>query len=195
MISYNLQCLIVLVFMSQLSLSQHSLNHLCDSLVGEKKIECIKGALTNAPDSTELRFELSKALCSVGSFDSAEVVLKGINDPSYSYRVCTLRGFIHGMQERYDSCFYFLNKAVEIEPNYEFSYHYRAKFYMAQGEFTKAVADFDTLIEMNPSAELYYYRGVALIGIGEMEKGCHDVRYANKENYEYISENILEICQ
>ena len=62
----------------------------------------------------------------------------------------------------YDAAIYLFNKAIELNPDYEYLYNDRGLCYMALGEIDTAISDFSKAIELGPDCvEAYYNRGLA----------------------------------
>jgi len=65
-------------------------------------------------------------------------------------------------------------KAIELNPDYQNTYQH-GWAYVRIGEYDRAIADFTSLINMNPdSGEAYYSRGEVYIDKGDCDKAIAD---------------------
>ena len=70
------------------------------------------------------------------------------------------------------------NKAIEHNPKYMHFYQ-RGRAYKALKQYRKAINDFSTVINLNPSIRsAYFNRGLAYRQIGKKKKGLGDIRKA-----------------
>ncbi|RCV64144.1 Tetratricopeptide (TPR) repeat containing protein [Methanophagales archaeon] len=62
----------------------------------------------------------------------------------------------------YDAAIYLFNKAIDLNPDYEYLYNDRGMCYMALGELDTAISEFSKAIELKSDCvEAYYNRGLA----------------------------------
>jgi tetratricopeptide (TPR) repeat protein len=70
------------------------------------------------------------------------------------------------------------NKSIEHNPKYMHFYQ-RGRAYKALKQYRKAINDFSTVINLNPSIRsAYFNRGLAYRQIGKKKKGLGDIRKA-----------------
>lgn len=70
--------------------------------------------------------------------------------------------------------------ALRIDPKASKVYTSRAAFWLARGEFDKAIADCDRSIEVAPRLEAYSIRGDAYLGKGDYDKAIADYTQAKR---------------
>lgn len=72
-----------------------------------------------------------------------------------------------------------LGKAIEIDPNQPHLYLQRGVVYANQGEFQRAIADFDKAIDLAPNdAQVYADRGLARAELGNVDQAIADLEKA-----------------
>jgi Flp pilus assembly protein TadD len=68
------------------------------------------------------------------------------------------------------------NKAIEINPQYDFSYNNRGSIYRFLGNTKQAMRDFDRAIDLEPREILgYYNRGLTYILLGDYQQAIRDL--------------------
>lgn len=73
------------------------------------------------------------------------------------------------------------NKAIELNPEFVYSYYNRAEIRSIQKDYRAAVLDYNEVIRRDPEfAEAYYNRGLARLYMGEKQKGLDDLRKAGE---------------
>lgn len=80
---------------------------------------------------------------------------------------------------------YDFEKAIELDAALDEAYLFKAMSNCARKEFLQAVEDCDTVIRLNPSAEAYFIRGLALFVMGKHEIALVDLQYALQLNNEF----------
>jgi len=99
--------------------------------------------------------------------------------------------------EAIDEC----NKAIELDPDYTWSYHLRAYAYIAKGEFDLAIADCSKAIDLEPwEAHFYLERAHAYIDKGQYALAIADFEECisltdNPELIEKAQQQIEELSQ
>jgi tetratricopeptide (TPR) repeat protein len=78
------------------------------------------------------------------------------------------------------------NKALEADSRYAQAYLNRGVLYAYQGQFDKAIADFDSAIRLRPwESRPYYNRGTAYMSLGRYEEALSDMDATIKRNPNY----------
>ncbi|MBX9685909.1 MAG: tetratricopeptide repeat protein, partial [Candidatus Obscuribacterales bacterium] len=69
-----------------------------------------------------------------------------------------------------------LDEVIRLMPQYVPAYYYRGRIYNSNKEMTKALSDFNFVIESNPhwNADIYYSRGVAHLALGDAVSAASD---------------------
>ena len=75
---------------------------------------------------------------------------------------------------------YDLNKALELIPDDPYIHYDRGNLYFSQGEYAKAIEDYDIAIKANHLPEAYYNRGLAYIHNGNQQQGIADLSKAGE---------------
>ncbi len=93
-----------------------------------------------------------------------------------------------------------LNQAIEVQSDLELAYYTRAVSYYYLGEGEKAIADFTTIIELNPNTNAYYNRGTLHYQCGNNQAAIADFDQAIKLNRRnlvayYSRGNVRYQCQ
>ena len=79
------------------------------------------------------------------------------------------------------SALYDFNKAVQLDPNNAYLLYDRGNLYYNQGDYDKAIADYDAAIEVNRNLpEAYCNRGLAKIKSGKKTEGVKDLSKAGE---------------
>jgi tetratricopeptide (TPR) repeat protein len=82
------------------------------------------------------------------------------------------------------SCF---DKAIELNPKYDFAYYNRETVYRKLGKLDQAISDYNRDIELNPKSALAYItRGNTYIKLGEYQKAIDDYSIAIKIDPKYV---------
>jgi tetratricopeptide (TPR) repeat protein len=81
----------------------------------------------------------------------------------------------------------FLNKAIELNPNYTEAYMLHADLFYTINDFTKAIKEYDKAIMTNKNMiSAYYNRGANHMKLNELNKSLNDFNTAIKLDPEYI---------
>jgi serine/threonine protein kinase len=92
----------------------------------------------------------------------------------------------HLDSEEYQEAIVYLNKAIEINPNFAEAYSKRCFAYWNVEAYQRALADGNKAIDINRNlAEAYYNRGAAYFYLGEKEKAIADYTKAIEINPQY----------
>ncbi|MBP5387563.1 MAG: tetratricopeptide repeat protein [Prevotella sp.] len=75
---------------------------------------------------------------------------------------------------------YDLNKALELIPDDPYIHYDRGNLYFSQGDYAKAIEDYDAAINGNHLPEAYYNRGLAHIHNGNLQQGIADLSKAGE---------------
>ncbi len=112
-------------------------------------------------------------------------------DPAYEGYFFN-RGRAHRLMGRYDLSIKDFDRSLEINPAR--SKYGRGVTFFASGDLERALRDFDDaiLVDANDGWS-YYYRGRALIGKGEIERGQQDLRRARELTPTIVAE-IVEVA-
>src|SRR5690606_32328390 len=83
-----------------------------------------------------------------------------IQDAHYDYTPSTSEEFVlHGIakfyKEEFESALTDYNKAIELDPNYDYAYKCRHLIYGGLGKISEALMDLTKAIELNPTGEYY----------------------------------------
>ena len=74
-----------------------------------------------------------------------------------------------------------LTKAIDKDPKFINAYHYRADAYKANGQFKKALADYNKIITLSPKDPFKYYaRALAYIQRNDCSAAIEDLNQAIK---------------
>ena len=88
------------------------------------------------------------------------------------------------------------NKALLINPNYDFAYFNRAKVYEELNLFDKAIADINKAILLNNNSDYYMSRALMYKSLKDTEKSLNDFNKAielnPKNGFAYINRGFLK---
>ncbi len=85
-----------------------------------------------------------------------------------------------------DSSLYYLNKSLEINPEYELAYEFLTEIYYETGKYNDAISYATKTIELNSSTvESYSYRAKSYYSLGKYDEAIEDY----KQYYELSLEN------
>ena len=83
-------------------------------------------------------------------------------------------------------------KAIELNPDFDFAYFNRANVLCTQKDFQNAIANYTKSIEIDPDfAEAYFNRGLTYLFIGEDTKGLSDLSKAGELGI-YKAYNLIQ---
>ena len=105
-----------------------------------------------------------------------------------------LGGGVYYKLGEYAKAIFYLNKAIDLDPNWIWSYADRAMTYIALNDYEKAKRDFDTLIKLNPGFArahsihpnetwIYRMRGLCYQKLGDEAKAQADFAKAKELGY------------
>jgi tetratricopeptide (TPR) repeat protein len=73
------------------------------------------------------------------------------------------------------------NKALELDPNFVYSYYNRAEIRSMQRDFRAAILDYNEALRKEPNfPDAYFNRGLDRLQLGEKDKGLTDLRKAGE---------------
>ena len=87
------------------------------------------------------------------------------------------------------------NKAISLSINNALAYMYRAVAKMNETNYSGAVSDLNISINIVPSPEAFYFRGVAKLQLGLNNEGCADLKQAVMLGYTEAQTLIEEHCK
>ncbi len=94
-------------------------------------------------------------------------------------KVYNLLGMTYFDKGQYNQTIVNLDKAIDLEPNYESAFVNRANTYNRMGQYDKAFADYDKAISLNPNDSLNYNnRGSTYSKIGQYDRAIADFNKA-----------------
>ena len=104
------------------------------------------------------------------------------------------KGYDADENEEYDKAISFLEKAIELNPDYAVAYNNLGIAYKAQGNLTKAIESYDKAIELKPAAAAAYWnRSIAKDSSGDKSGGMEDTKKAarlgHKGAQDWLKEN------
>ena len=112
----------------------------------------LEKAVELEPDSAEYSLMLGEIYRTKGEYDRAldtfnDSITKG--GPNY-YKGYASYGMTYRLLGELDKALIALDKAIEINSDYDVSYHHRGQVHIQQNNFEEAIADFDQVIALNP---------------------------------------------
>ena len=85
-----------------------------------------------------------------------------------------------------------LNKAIDLAPDFAYSYYNRANVLSQLKDYKAAIVSYNEAIDLEPSlAEAYYNRGLTYIFLGENAKGVVDLSKAGELGL-YSAYNLIK---
>jgi O-antigen ligase/lipopolysaccharide biosynthesis regulator YciM len=188
----------------------------------EKRLDKFENALKLwTPYKEETRVDLSKQVLQLledGNADGAlaEKILKKaenameeniLEHPDYA-QYYFLLGRIYTEMIKYDPINYFskakenLDKALSMSPQRQQFYYSIGRMYFLNKEFDKSVEAFEKMVELEPSSGITHWSlGIALLTIGNEERGYEEIRLARKyghaprtaDDIELLTEALMRI--
>ncbi|MFK7950255.1 MAG: tetratricopeptide repeat protein [Saprospiraceae bacterium] len=151
----------------------------------EKALEDINKAIENDNKNLDLiriqantLYSLGKNEEAIGKFDKL-ITLNDNDEESFVYRA-----ILNKRLRNYDAVLADLDKAIEINPDYNFAYEARADFFtysladnfeQAVKDYTKIITTFDENIPANNQAFVYNNRGFAKYQAKDFESAIEDI--------------------
>jgi len=87
------------------------------------------------------------------------------------------------------------NKTIELSPKETISYVKRAALKNKLHDFAGAIADCTKALEIDPEVDIFLYRGVAEIKLGQKDSGCADLKKAVELGSESAKDVLLIYCK
>lgn len=110
-------------------------------------------------------------------WDDAEKLVRDNPDAYWAQRIYTTRGEELALLKRYDEAIADFSKAIDAQPNIDFTYINRAATYYYLGRHQEALRDYDRAISLksnNPKS--YYGRALAYRALGNYTAAQDDLR-------------------
>jgi tetratricopeptide (TPR) repeat protein len=153
--------------------------------LAKKAMQDMDGALNDLNISLALNesydclMERALVKMAVNDFDGArsDLYLALQMNPN-SFEVYINRGIIELNMGNYDNALKEFNAATSIDSASFHAYVYKAIAKMNLSNFAQAIDDLNTSVKIQPSAEAFYYRGLANIKLGKKVAGCNDLNQA-----------------
>ncbi len=153
-------------------------------------INSISQAIASNPTSPYLyinrsttRAEMIDFISSVGASSSQRLTIE--SDPELRMRTGARQTY------NYDEAIADLDRAIELEPGFAYTYYNRANLLVMSDRLPEAFDDYTRAIELNPHfAEAYYNRGLVQIYLRDTRKGYLDISKAGEEGIEAAYELI-----
>ncbi len=106
------------------------------------------------------------------------------------------KGWFLTQKEDYKSALEYFNKAISINEKFWQALHSRASLYGLMNEPANAIADFTSVIAINPDyADAYFVRGATYYYTGEKQKGCEDLSKAASLGLSKAKDMRDKICK
>ncbi len=102
-----------------------------------------------------------------------------------------------GISQRYDytAAIHDMNRAIDIDPDFPYTYYNRGNLHCLSGELPDAIADYSRALDLYPAiGEAYYNRGLVLIYLKDRERGCIDLSKAGELGIEDAYSVIGKYC-
>jgi tetratricopeptide (TPR) repeat protein len=96
------------------------------------------------------------------------------------------RGLKHKLNERYDQAINDLSTAIKVDPSWSWPYVARGHVYAIKRDFTRAFADQETAVRLEPTAVTYVGRAQDLIEAGAFDRAIADLDQALRLNPKYF---------
>jgi tetratricopeptide (TPR) repeat protein len=96
------------------------------------------------------------------------------------------RGVKHRLNKRYDQAINDLGSAIKIDPSWSFPYVARGHVYAEKRDFTRAFADQEIAVRLEPTAVTYVGRAQDLIAAGAFDRAIADLDEALRLNPKYF---------
>ncbi|MBV6624259.1 MAG: tetratricopeptide repeat protein [Rivularia sp. (in: Bacteria)] len=98
------------------------------------------------------------------------------------------RGTLYHVNQKWDLAIANYNRAIQINPEYAMTYHYRTIFYESREKWDLAIADYGKLIELKPKSSQYYSSRARLYEIqGKWDLALADYNKAIQVNPGYAA--------
>lgn len=88
-----------------------------------------------------------------------------------------------------------IEKAIELNPQNALYYDYRAYMKEEAGDYTGAIEDFTTSLNLEQDPNIYFRRGLAKINISNKFDACKDFKKAEELGSEEAKEALTEHCK
>ena len=81
----------------------------------------------------------------------------------------------------YEAAIEYFQKAIAIEPDAAYGYHYLGRAYIKQKKYEKAIDNFEDAIKIKPDyAEAWLQMGLAYLGLGKEPKAAECIKRGNQ---------------
>lgn len=109
----------------------------------------------------------------------------------YLAPVYTLLGAVYCYTGKYHMARYYLDRAIELDPEFTFAYSNHAWVSIGLGEYRKAVIDSSRAIELDPGiADAYASRCIAYSELGNKSEAVADLK-----KYTFLSNDMTGLDQ
>lgn len=118
-------------------------------------------------------------LCAVENVNAADINALAQEYNSRGLKIYNKYKYREKNLPYYEQVFSYLDKAIEIDPNFSEAYYNRGNVWSDSGDHLKAIADFNKAIELNPQyAKAFYARCGSWASKKENEKAIDDCTQA-----------------
>lgn len=113
--------------------------------------------------------------CTVENVNAADINVQAKEYNSRGLKIYNKYKYREKNLPYYEKVFSYLDKAIELDPNYADAYYNRGNIWLDYGHSSKAIADFNKAIELNPQyAKAFYARAEAWIAEEQTDKAIDD---------------------
>jgi tetratricopeptide (TPR) repeat protein len=104
--------------------------------------------------------------------------------------------YSHTEQKQPDSAMYYLSFALKLDPSMVNGYYNRGVIRFQKNDLLGAIEDFDKCLNLEIShGQAYNNRGYIYIMLGEVQKGCKDLRIGRDLGIEQAKGNFSLYCK
>ena len=109
--------------------------------------------------------------------------IKTTNKKETLLQLYTQRGFCYFMQNNYINAIKDYNQAIKINPKYYDSYALKARVYLKEKKYNKALKLFNYVNKKDPYFDIFLYRGLTYVALKKYQKALIDYNKAVTSDY------------
>ena len=172
------------------AVSEYNLSNFEDASISVKK------AIERDSTNNQFIYNLAEIFEQLGDYQSAikqyDIL---INRDSTFHSVYSERALAYWELSLMKAARRDIDKAIEISPETALYYDYRAYMKEEAGDYTGAIEDFTTSLNLEQDAQIYYRRGMAKINISNKFDACKDFKKAEELGNEDGKSALAEYCK
>lgn len=166
----------------------------------ENQLNSLNDAMAIQPGDPGLIKWRSSLYLEEGEYEKVKEDLQYVKAIQDDPEVEMYLGFAYYNLDMVDSAFIALNKAIELEPTYLPAYLYGGSFSLQESNNELALKYLDMALRLDPeNLNAIFYKGVALLELGQDEEGCSLLAkafYAGEDNAgDYLKEKCYTLSK